>query len=256
MIARALVAGGFTEFAPRMAADGPDLDSLLPILVKNLVMPGFIGLLIVGILSSVMSTISAFLGSISTLFTFDVYRKWIRPQASEKELVRVGIAATAILMAFGICYSPLIGYFGGIFKYFQTMTAYIAAPVATVYLFGIFWRRTTPAAALSIMLGGIPLGIAIHWILPHVFSAETMAGFSLGNPFVEAGICQIVCAILMVVISLMTTPRPVAEIEPLVWKWKLLWLPEDEPKRRFFCSVPFWWSVFIVFYICVVAYLW
>jgi hypothetical protein len=60
----------------------------------------------------------------------------------------------------------------------------------------------------------------------------------------------------MVVISLMTTPRPVAEIEPLVWKWKLLWLPEDEPKRRFFCSVPFWWSVFIVFYICVVAYLW
>jgi solute:Na+ symporter, SSS family len=256
MMGRALVAGGMHQFAPRIVDGRPDLDSLLPILVNNLVKPGFIGLMIVGILASVMSTISAFLGSISTLFTFDVYKKWIRPEAGEKELVRVGMLATALLMCFGILYSPLIEHMGGIFKYFQTMAAYIAAPVATVYLFGVFWRRTTPAAALGILLGGIPLGLAIHWLIPVVFPAAVIAQYSLGNQFVEAGICQICCAILMVVISLATTPRPAAEIAPLLWQWKYLRLPADEPKRSFFSSVPFWWALFVVFYIAVIAYLW
>ncbi len=260
MMARALAFSGFSQFdlgvTRGLARDQMDLDALLPILVNNLVKPGFIGLMIVGILSSVMSTISAFLNSISTLFTFDVYRKWVRPNAGEKELVRVGVAATVVLMLFGIFYSPLIGHLGGIFKYFQTMAAYIAAPVATVYLFGLFWRRTTPAAAFAIMLGGIPLGVVIHWTIPALFSAETVAHYSLRNQFVEAGICQACCAVLLVGISLATHPRPAAETASLLWKRDYLRLPAGEPKRAFFSSVPFWWAVFMVFYLSVVAYLW
>jgi len=259
MMARALAFSGFSQFDLGVTQGLPreqmDLDSLLPLMINHLVKPGFIGLMIVGILSSVMSTISAFLGSISTLFTFDVYKKWIRPTAGEKELVKVGMIATVLLMVFGIFYSPLIGNFG-IFKYFQTIAAYVAAPVATVYLFGVFWKRTTPAAAFAIMLGGIPLGLGIHWSIPALFSAETIAGYSLSNQFVEAGICQICCAVLLVAISLATTPRPVAEIAPLLWTWRYLWLPAGEPKRTFFASVPFWWVVFVLFYISVIIYLW
>ena len=260
MMARALAFTGFSEFDLGVTRGLPrekmDLDSLLPILVNNLVKPGFIGLMIVGILSSVMSTISAFLGSISTLFTFDVYRKWIRPDASEKELVKVGVVATVVLMFFGIFYSPLIGHLGGIFKYFQTIAAYVAAPVATVYLFGVFWKRTTPAAAFAIMIGGIPLGLAIHWSIPALFPAKTIAHYSLSNQFVEAGICQAFCVLVLVVISLVTTPRPAAETAPLLWKWEYLRLPAGEPKRAFFASVPFWWAVFILFYLGIIIYLW
>ena len=260
MMARALAFSGFSEYDLGVTRGVPhsqmDLDSLLPLLINNLVKPGFIGLIVVGILSSVMSTISAFLNSISTLFTFDVYKKWIRPEATEKELVRVGVVATTVLMFFGILYSPLIGYMGGIFKYFQTMAAYIAAPIATVYLFGVFWKRTTPAAALTIMVGGIPLGFLIHACIPRLFSAEAIASYSLNNQFVEAGISQILCAVLLIVISLATTPRPVSEIDSLIWKPHYLWLPKDEPKRNFFSSVPFWWAIFVLFYGCVIAYLW
>lgn len=260
MMARALAFSGFSEFDLGVTRGVPynqmDLDSLLPILINSLVKPGFIGLMVVGILASVMSTISAFLNSISTLFTLDVYKKWIRPQAGEKELVRVGVLATVVLMLFGIFYSPLIGHLGGIFKYFQTAAAYVAVPVATVYLFGLFWPRTTPAAAFAIMLGGIPLGVAIRWGTPALFSADAVTHYSLTNQFVQAGICQACCAVLLVVISLATTPRPATETASLLWRWEYLALPKGEPKRAFFASVPFWWAVFILFYVSVVAYLW
>jgi SSS family solute:Na+ symporter len=284
IMSRALVASGFDNFAPQLIAakDGtmvPDYDSLLPKLINNLVKPGFIGLMIVGILSSVMSTISALLGSIATLFTFDVYKRWIKPDANDKQLVRVGVLSTLVLMVFGILYSPMIGRMGGIFTYFQTVAAYIAAPIATVYLFGMFWKRTTPNAALAIMVGGIPLGIAIHYFIGWKFSEETIKSYSLNNQFVEAGISQIVCAVLIIVISLVegskaafagqvssagvlaleAQHKPIerdAEIESLMWKWEYLWLPKDEPKRPFFQSVLFWWGMFMLVSCSVVVYLW
>lgn len=72
----------------------------------------------------------------------------------------------------------------------------------------------------------------------------------------EAGICQLICAALLVVISLVTTSRPEAEIAGLLWKPKYLWLPADEPKRPFFQSVPLWWTMFALFYAVVIFYLW
>jgi SSS family solute:Na+ symporter len=260
MMARALAYSGYSEYDLGVTRGASfqemDVDSLLPMLVNNLVRPGFIGLMIVGILSSVMSTITAFLGSISTLFAFDVYKKWIRPDATEKDMVRVGVMATIVLMFFGIFYSPLIGQFGVIFKYFQTMAAYVAAPIATVYLFGVFWKRTTSAAAFAIMLGGIPLSFAVHIAIPRIFTSDVVASYSLNNQFVEAGICQFICAGLLLLISLATRPRPYEEIEPLLWKPEYLRLPAGEPKRPFFASVPFWWTVFAVFYGAVISYLW
>ncbi|MBN1911327.1 MAG: sodium/solute symporter [Pirellulales bacterium] len=260
MMARALAMTGHAQFAvgvtEGVSGSKMDLDSVLPNLVNNLIRPGFIGLMVVGILSSVMSTISALLNSISTLFTLDVYKKWIRPKASEKELVQVGVAATVVLMLFGVLYSPLIEHLGGIFKYFQTFAAYVAVPVATVYLFGLFWRRATPAAALAVMLGGIPLGLVIHWTIPMICSEPTIAQYNLNNQFIEAGICQFFCAILFVIISLATTPRPAEETVAYQWHWKYLWLPPGEPKRKFFASVPFWWTVFVLFYVFLVLYLW
>ena len=106
------------------------------------------------------------------------------------------------------------------------------------------------------MLGGIPLGVAIHYCIPKMFAAQTVAHYSLGNQFVEAGISQACCVLLLVAISMATTPRPAAETAPLLWKWRYLWLPEGEPKRAFLASVPFWWGLFVVFYVCVVIYLW
>ena len=230
---------------------------------------GLMGLIIVGILSSVMSTIAAYLNSISTLFTFDVYKKWINNEATDRQLVRVGTIATLALMVFAVLYSPVVALLGGIFNYFQMGATYIAVPVATVFLFGIFWKRTTPVAALTVILAGIPICFLTNTIVfTHeitFFGKPVMAGlfsktlvdqYSLDNFFVQSGFNQILCSILMVVVSLRTKPKPLAEIAPLLWSKKCLFLPEDEPRRPLLQSVGFWWVLFILFYVVIYIIFW
>ncbi|MEN8227303.1 MAG: sodium/solute symporter [Bacteroidota bacterium] len=246
MMARALAQTGFSEFlVPK-----EEIDMVFPLLITHLVPAGLKGLILIGILASVMSTISAFLNSISTLFTYDIYKKWINTQASDKKLVRVGVLATLILVLFSIAYAPMIGKFGGIFLYFQSVSAYLSVPVATVFLFGMFWKRTTPAAALTIMIGGIPLGLLIQMvIIPGLFSPEMIEKYSLTNFYVTCGITQFFCVWIIVGVSLITSPKPLNEVRPLLWTVKYLRLPVHEPKRPFWQSVWLWWGLLAVIYI-------
>lgn len=252
MIARALSA-----FDPRFNLGSQPVDNVFPLLIRELIPAGLLGLVLIGILASVMSTISAFLNSISTLFTLDVYKKWVRPEAGEHELVKVGTIATLVLMVFGVAYSPLIGIIGGgIFNYFQMLASYLAVPIATVFLIGIFWKRATPASALVVMVAGIPLGLVVSWVMSHAFAPEIVARYSLGNFFVTSGITQALCVLLMVGVSLRTRPRPAGEIAPYMATWKTFLLPENEPKRPAWHSFWLWWGVFAAVYAALYIYLW
>lgn len=244
-------------FDPRFNLDNQPVDNVFPLLIRELIPAGFRGLILVGILSSVMSTISAFLNSISTLFTLDVYKKWINRNADEKTLVKVGTIATFVLMLFSVLYSPLVGIIGGgIFNYFQMLASYLAVPIATVFLLGVLWKRATPASALTVMLAGIPLGIVVSRLIPFVFSAETVKAFSLDNFFVTSGFTQVVCVVLMVTVSFFTEPKPIEAISPLLFSKDKVRLPENEPKRPFYQSVGFWWSVFVLMYVFLYIKYW
>lgn len=253
MIARALAFTGHGEFQ----VSAGEVDNVYPMLIKNLIPEGLKGLVLIGTLATVMSTTAAFLNSISTLFTYDVYKKWMNKKATDKKLVKVGILTTLSLMVFSILYAPVIENFGGIFLYFQSLSTYLAVPVATCFLFGMFWKRATPVAALTVMIVGIPLGIVIQWLLiPALFSAETIAAYSLTNFYVTGGITQFFCAIIMIVVSLNTRSKELAEIQPLLWSGRLLSLPADEVKRGWWQSVWFWWGIMVVIYGIVYYLLW
>lgn len=252
MICRAL-----GTFDPRFNMDNQPVDNVFPLLIKELIPAGFRGLVLVGILSSVMSTISAFLNSISTLFTLDVYKKWINKEADEKKLVKIGTIATLVLMVFSVFYSPLVGIIGGgIFHYFQMLASYLAVPIATVFLVGIVWKRATPAAALTIMIAGIPIGVFISRIIPILFKAEVISSYNLNNFFVTSGITQVVCVALMIAVSLFTRPKPVEHILPLMFSKETILLPHNEPQRPLLQSIKFWWCVFAVVYCVLYIVLW
>ncbi len=267
MICRALAV-----FDPDFALNDQSIDNIFPILVKELIPTGLQGLILVGILSSVMSTIAALLNAISTLFTMDVYKKWINPTAGEHELVKVGTIATLVLMVFCICYSPFVGLLGGsIFNYFQTGAAYVAVPIATVFLFGFFWKRSTSAATLFTLIIGIPLGFGMAWLLPTVLSEDFIAHhgltgllpsgdivtrYGLNNRYIVSGITQILCVVLYVIISLCTRPEPEEKIRPLMWSFDCLFLPKSEPRRPFLQSTPFWWGLFVSAYLLIYYKFW
>ena len=161
-------------------------------------------------------------------------------------------------MIFSICYSPFIGKLsGGIFQYFQTLASYVTVPLATVFLLGVLWKRATSTAALAVMILGIPLGLLVSYVLvPNCFAPETIAKYSLANPFITGAMTQVLCVVLMLAVSLVTKPKEVQAIAPLTFSMKNLRLPDDEPKRPWYQSVTFWWVLFVAFYVGIYAWLW
>lgn len=253
LIARALAHTGHPEYA----VTPEQVDNVYPMLINNLIPVGLQGLVIVGILATVMSTVAAFLNSISTLFTYDVYKKWINKTADDKQLVRVGMWCTFGLMAFSVLYAPVIGKLGGIFIYFQSLSTYLAVPVATCFLAGMFWKRATATASITVLLIGIPLGAFIQLVLvPNVFADHIIHAYSLDNFYVVGGITQLFCVVIMIVVSLNTKPRAVSEISSLVWSPRLLKLPFNETERPWWQSVWLWWGLMATIYIILYILWW
>lgn len=253
MIARALASNGYPEFV----VSPERIDDVYPILIHNLVPAGLQGLIIVGILGAVMSTVSAFLNSISTLITYDVYKKWIRKEASDKSLVKVGMWSTFLLMVFSIFYAPVIGASGGIFIYFQSLSTYMAVPVATCFLFGMFWKRTTAIASLVVLLVGIPLGALLQlWIIPGLCSEYTISRYGLDNFYVVGGITQFFCIVIITVLSLMTKAPEYNKIKPYIWTRSMLRLPKNEPERHWWQKVELWWGILILVYLTLYICWW
>ena len=107
-----------------------------------------------------MSALSSVFNSCSALITIDIYKKWY-PRTDERKLVRVGQIATIGLVVLGLAWIPLMKLIeGGLFQQLQSIQAYIAPPIAAVFLFGLFFRRLNSTGALASLFTGAVLGTA------------------------------------------------------------------------------------------------
>ncbi|MEX0273653.1 MAG: sodium:solute symporter [Flavobacteriaceae bacterium] len=151
----------FTVSNPVTGATKTTTDAALPALVQQVLPTGFRGLVVAGFLAAMMSSLSSVFNSTSTLFTFDFYKQW-KPKASEKELVMVGRVATVALVLVGLAWIPFMQKLtegGGIYKYLQSVQAYISPPIAAAFLLGIFYKKINGKGALTALWTGFVLGI-------------------------------------------------------------------------------------------------
>lgn len=136
-----------------------DNNAAFPTLVKNLMPLGLRGLLAGGLLAALMSSLASVYNACSTLFTMDIYQK-MKPQASGKELVKVGRIATGVVVLLGMAWIPLMSRISGtLYQYLQSVQSYLAPPIAAVFLLGVFFKRLNGKGALSAMVIGFVIGI-------------------------------------------------------------------------------------------------
>ncbi|MFQ5492376.1 MAG: sodium transporter, partial [Phycisphaerae bacterium] len=188
----------------------PDVlpDRMYATLVDNLLPAGIKGLVVAALLAALMSSLSSVFNSSSTLIVIDFYKRR-RPDADEASLVRAGQIATAGLVVVGLLWVPFIGIMSNqLYVYLQSVQAYIAPPIAAVFLAGILWRRASGSAALTTLCVGFVLG-AIRFIA----ELGTKAGWSTWQPAVQlarinflhfAVILFVISLAILVVLSLMT----------------------------------------------------
>ena len=193
-------------------------DQAFPTLVKELLPSGMRGLVAGGLLAALMSSLSSVFNSCSTLFTMDIYKK-IRPNKTEKELITVGRIATGVVVISGILWIPFMKIISGeLYTYLQSVQAYIAPPIAAVFLMGIFWQRINSQGALACLVIGFSVGMT-RLILEINKSSLTGFWYSLADlNFLYFAIYSFLfCVALMIFVSLLTKPQSPQEIEGLTY---------------------------------------
>ncbi len=136
-----------------------DNNAAFPTLVKEIMPLGLIGLLAGGLLAALMSSLASVYNACSTLFTMDIYQK-MKPEASDKELVRVGRIATGVVVLLGMAWIPLMDRISGtLYQYLQSVQSYLAPPITAVFLLGVFFKRLNAAGAYTAMVVGFIIGI-------------------------------------------------------------------------------------------------
>lgn len=214
---------------PLDAAGAPQGDKALPVLVTSILPIGLKGLVVAGFLAALMSSLAACFNSCATLVTFDVYRK-LRPQASEKRLVRVGQLTTLALVVVGIAWVPVVPYLSNaVYQYLQSVQAYIAPPIAAAFLLGIFFKRLNLPGVMTAFLTGFVLGMG-RLALELIHKRTVVDGVPAGltgtplEPFVTihflhfAAILFVICSVLLILVSFATKPIPDAQLEGLTFQ--------------------------------------
>ncbi|MEE2635722.1 MAG: sodium:solute symporter [Acidobacteriota bacterium] len=136
-----------------------EADQALPVLVSTVLPVGLRGLVAAGLLAALMSSLAAVFNSCSTLFTMDFY-KLLHPDASDTQLVQVGRLGTGVVVVLGIAWIPVMRLLSTeLYTYLQNVQAYIAPPIAAVFLLGLLWRRVNATGAICTLVTGFGLGM-------------------------------------------------------------------------------------------------
>ncbi|HVM89490.1 MAG TPA: sodium/solute symporter [Puia sp.] len=138
---------------------------------------GFKGLSIAALTAAIVASLAGKANSISTIFTLDIYKKYINKSATEKQMVWIGRIAILAAMFFSVAFTwnDLLGISkeGG-FTYIQKYTGYISPGIFAMFIFGMFWKRTTGPAAVIGLITGVVVAVIFNDFAPKWFGPETM----------------------------------------------------------------------------------
>lgn len=144
-------------------------DEAYPWFLKNFIPTGIKGLGFVALTAAVVSSLGSMLNSTSTIFTIDIYRKYINPDASDKKLVTIGrLSAILALIIAVVAATPLLGELDQAFQYIQEYSGFIYPGVTIVFGLGLLWKRASTTASIWTTILTIPLGVLFKVFLPDV----------------------------------------------------------------------------------------
>ncbi len=224
LMAYALVESGGLDIASLTSvneAGETEIDSkgIYGVMITQLLPQGLVGLMVAALLAALMSTVAGALNSISTLFSYDLYKRF-RPDTSDRELVFVGRLTAGVALVAAIGLVPLLDGYPSIFNGLNDIIAHIAPPVTCVFVLGVFWPRASAVSAKLTLWFGSALGAGVFLISKlgeGTAAAEWLRALSGGSFMMMAFYLLCACVAMQVVFSFIWSSCERERASKLYW---------------------------------------
>ncbi|MFI5193300.1 MAG: sodium:solute symporter [Chitinophagales bacterium] len=187
--------------------------AIYTLMITQLLPAGLSGIVIAALLSGMMSQISGALNSISTLISFDLYKRY-RPQATERQLISAGQLSAGIALILSVFLLPVLNAYESIFTGINDVIAHIAPPITCVFLLGIFWKRASAKAANITLRAGSLTGVVVYAVNKlYPLSVIGKTSFMMMSFYL---LC--LCVFIQATFSYVYPIRQPIQSSPLIWK--------------------------------------
>ena len=204
------------------ATGGHSYDEVLPLMMVRYFGPGLLGLGITALIAGFMSGMAGNVSAFATVWTYDIYRAFIKKSASDGHYVSMGRWCTIVGVLASIGTAYLVRYFGSIMDYVQALFSFFIAPLFGTVLLGMLWKRGTRHGGFWGLLAGTASSIAMFvWVKldPSAvgYVALSHKAMDQAQNMYRALWSWLICVGVTVVVSLLTRPTPEKELEGLVY---------------------------------------
>jgi solute:Na+ symporter, SSS family len=197
-------------------------NDVLPLMLARYCGPGLMGLGVTALVAGFMAGMAGNVSAFATVWTYDIYRPFIRKTAPDAHYVSMGRWCTIIGLFISIGTAYLAMGFASIMDYVQALFSFFIAPLFGTVLLGMLWKRATPLGGFLGLLAGTltAIGIFVSMKIDHdlvaVFALSPLAK-GLAQDMYQALWSCLVCVLVTVGVSLATTPKSAAELTGLVY---------------------------------------
>ncbi|MGW5456660.1 sodium:solute symporter family protein [Nocardia sp. NPDC003979] len=206
------------EYKQQVAAN-PDFEGdvtynqALLFLMKEVLPNGLLGVGLAGLLAAFMAGMAANISAFNTVFSFDLWQQYVRKDRSDGYYLRVGRLATIGATVAAIFTAFIAGGFSNMMDYLQTLFSFFNAPLFATFILGMLWKRMTAAAGWIGLVSGTLAAIVVFVL--NETGVTSLSG--QGASFVAAGVAFVVDIVVSVAVTMVTRPKPAAELVGLVY---------------------------------------
>jgi len=233
-------------------------NEVLPLMLVRYCSPGLLGLGITALIAGFMSGMAGNVSAFSAVWTYDIYQPLINKNAKDEHYVAVGRWATILGVVVSIGTAYLVMSMAGIMDYVQALFSFFISPLLGVVLVGMFWKRATKEGGFWGLLLGTLTSIGLWaWVKVDPSALRYVAispdAKDMAENMYRALWSVIVSMGVNVVVSLFTTPKPLAELNGVVYGATKI--PEEEPVP-FYKNEFFWLVIAIIVFVALNVYFW
>jgi SSS family solute:Na+ symporter len=222
----------------------PTYNDAIPVLMGKYLPNGTLGVALAGLLAAFMAGMAANVSSFNTVFTYDIWQTYLVRGRRDRYYLQVGRVVTVIGIVIGIGTAFIASGYSNIMNYIQLLFSYFNAPLFATFIIAMFWRRTTPWAGFFGLAAGTIGAAVMHFAGFHIgyfYPDRNTAHHGNINAqmlnFYGAITAFVADAVVTVLVSMVTRPKPVAELAGLVWGVHDPNAPDPDKVAK-----PVWWA--------------